>query len=323
MTRPELKKIVVSLPFRDDQFAQFHERFPDIEFIKCEVDTVKDHVQGAQAVLTWRLRADALDAADQLVWMQGGGAGVESLLSPEFLKRNVILTNASGVSAPNMAEHALAMMLAFARGIPRHVLAQQKHSWRDETLGADSFELSGQTALVMGVGSIGSEIARRLKALEMKVIGVRRRTGQAVPPMFDRMIGFDALPDALESADQVVSSLPHTPGTRHMFNADLFARFKPGSYFYNLGRGATVVQDDLIEAIMSGRLAGAGLDVVDPEPLPADHPLWDVPGVLITSHQSGGSTKTIDRLFALAFDNIERYISGQDLRNMVDQREGY
>jgi phosphoglycerate dehydrogenase-like enzyme len=269
------------------------------------------------------LRSDALDAADALVWMQGGGAGVESLLSPEFVARNILLTNASGVSAPNMAEHALAMMLAFARGIPGYVLAQKKHAWRDETLGSASFELTGQTVIVAGVGRIGTEIAQRLKAMGMHVIGARRRAGQDLPAAYDEMVTFDGLPEVLGRADHVVSSLPLTPETRELFDADLFAAFKPGSYFYNLGRGATVAQNDLIAALESGHLAGAGLDVVTPEPLPEDHPLWDVRGVLITSHQSGGSTKTIDRLFALCADNIERYQTGQELRNVVDQREGY
>jgi len=323
VNRPELKKIVVSLPFRDDQFAEMRQQFADLDIVSCELDDMPQHMQGAQAALTWRLRPDALDTADSLVWMQGGGAGVESLLTPDFVARDIMLTNASGVSAPNMAEHALAMMLAFARGIRRYVLAQERHAWRDETLGSEAFELTGQTAVIAGTGQIGTELATRLQGMGMHVIGARRRTNRDVPPVYDEMVTFPDWTEALGRADHVISSLPHTPATAGMFDAQLFAAFKPGSYFYNLGRGSTVVQEDLIRAVTSGHLAGAGLDVVTPEPLPADDPLWDVPNVLITSHQSGGSNKTIDRLFALCMDNIERYRDGRELRNVVDQKAGY
>jgi phosphoglycerate dehydrogenase-like enzyme len=323
VTRPEIRKLVVSLPFRDDQFAELRRRFPDIDIVQCELDDVAEHIQGAQATFSWRIRPAALEKADELAWMQGGGAGVESLLSSDFVAKNITLTNASGVSAPNMAEHAIAMMLAFARGIPRHVIAGQRHAWRDETLGSDDFELGGQTVFVVGTGAIGSEIARRLKAFDMTVVGVRRNPDRELGPGFDGAIGFDALPGRIGEADHVVSSLPLTPNTRGLFDAGLFAQFKQGAYFYNLGRGGTVDQDALITALETNHLAGAGLDVVDPEPLPADHPLWDVRGVLITSHQSGGSNRTIDRLFALAADNLERYVTGQELRNVVNQAEGY
>jgi phosphoglycerate dehydrogenase-like enzyme len=321
--RTPITKLVVSLPFRDDQFADLRSRFPDIDIVQCELNDIRDHIQGAQATFSWRLPADAVPNADKLVWMQGGGAGVESLLTTEFVARNILLTNASGVSAPNMAEHAIAMVLAFARGIPRHVIAGTRHKWRDETLGSDDFELGGQTAFVVGTGAIGSEIARRLKGLDVAVIGVRRNPERERSDWYDTVIGVNALPDQLGEADHVISSLPLTPDTRHLFDAKLFSSFKTGSYFYNLGRGGTVVQDDLIAAIQNGHLSGAGLDVVDPEPLPEDHPLWDVPGVLITSHQSGGSNRTIDRLFALAMDNLERYTAGKELRNVVDQTAGY
>jgi phosphoglycerate dehydrogenase-like enzyme len=323
MSRPEIRKLVVSLPFRDEQFAELRSRFPDIEIVQCELGEVHKHIKGAQATFSWRLSAEALAAADELAWMQGGGAGVESLLYDDFVARDILLTNASGVSAPNMAEHAVAMILAFARGIPRHVIANQRHAWRDETLGSNDFEVGGQTAFVVGTGSIGTETARRLKGLDVKVIGVRRRPELEFAPFYDSVIGFEAFPDAVGEADHVVSSLPLTPDTRGLFDAALFAKFKPGSYFYNLGRGKTVDQPALIDALENGHLAGAGLDVVDPEPLPADHPLWDVRGVLITSHQSGGSNRTIERLFALAIDNLERYVTGQELRNVVDQTAGY
>lgn len=323
MDRAPISKIVVSLPFHDDQFAVLTSRFPDIDIVQCELADMHQHIGGAQAAFSWRLPAEAVTAADDLVWMQGGGAGVESLLTREFVAKNILLTNASGVSAPNMAEHAIAMMLAFARGIPRHVINGSRHRWRDETLGSADFEVAGQTAFVVGTGAIGSEIARRLKGLEVQVVGVRRNPDAEKSPHYDSMLGTSDLPNALADADHVISSLPMTPDTRQMFDRELISRFKPGSYFYNLGRGGTVDQTALIKALESGHLAGAGLDVVDPEPLPEEHPLWDAPNVLITSHQSGGSNQTIERLFELSLDNLERYTSGRDLRNLVDQTAGY
>lgn len=324
MTRPELRKLVVSIPFRDDQFADLRHRFPDIEVASCDLKDLPDHIGGAQAAITWRVSSEALAKADQLAWVQGGGAGVESYLSNEdFVSRNLILTNASGVSAPNMAEHAVAMVLAFARGIPRHVLAQQRHAWRDETIGSNDFELGGQTVFIVGTGAIGSETAQRLRGFNMRIVGVRRNADRQLGAPYDETIGFSSLQSELGRADHVISSLPLTPNTRHMFDAGLFAAFRRGSYFYNLGRGGTVVQGDLMDALEREHLAGAGLDVVEPEPLPADHPLWDTKNVLITSHQSGGSNKTLERLFALVVDNVQRWINGDELRNVVDQREGY
>lgn len=323
VNRTPISKLVVSLPFLEEQFSTLRSKFPQIDIISCDMAQMRQHIGGAQATFSWRLPADAVSAADELVWMQGGGAGVESLLTPEFVARDILLTNASGVSAPNMAEHAVAMVLAFARGIPRHVINGTRHKWRDETLGSADFEIAGQTAFVVGTGAIGSEIARRLKGLDVHVVGVRRNPDAETSPHYESVIGTNDLAKSLNRADHVISSLPMTSETRGMFDRELLSKFKPGSYFYNLGRGGIVEQTALIEMLESGHLAGAGLDVVDPEPLPEDHPLWDAPNILITSHQSGGSNRTIDRLFELALDNLERYTTGRDLRNVVDQSLGY
>jgi phosphoglycerate dehydrogenase-like enzyme len=323
LERPTLTKIAVSIPFRNDQFRTLTETYPDIEFARCELETLKDHIAGAEAAVTWRLPAEAQDAADKLVWIQGGGAGMESYLNESFRARNFVLTNASGVSAPNMAEHTIAMILAFARGIPRHVLANQKKVWRDETIESNDFELTDQVAFVVGTGAIGTEIAKRLRAFGTRIVGVRRDGSKDAGRHFDETIGFADLTTRLGEADHVISSLPLTPDSSGLFDEAVFGAFKPGSYFYNVGRGGTVDQGALIAALERGHLAGAGLDVVTPEPLPADHPLWDAKNVLITSHQSGGSNRTLDRLFELTVDNIRRWSAGDELRNLVDQSAGY
>lgn len=320
--RTPLSRVVVMIHTDEARREGLRREFPDIEFVFTDPDHIAEHIAGAQVLLGWSKLDGLLDHADELVWVQNVGAGVERVVSDDFWSRDLILTNGSGVMAPNIAEHVIGMMLALARRFPALLEAQREQRWKGDVDSTSVTELGGQTALLVGVGEIGLQIARRLTAFDLMVLGVRRSAGDP-PEHFEEVGSFEDLPRLVERADHVVSSVPHTPETIGIFNADLFAQFRRGARFYNVGRGTSVVQPDLIAALESGQLSGAGLDVTDPEPLPQGDPLWTAPNVIITAHTSGATPRFQDRLFDLFTDNLRRYVAGEALRNVVDQERGY
>jgi phosphoglycerate dehydrogenase-like enzyme len=321
-SRKPVSRVVVAVDCDETRKQALRSEFPEIEFVFTDSEHLAEQISGAHVLLGWSRLNDLLSNADDLVWVQNVGAGVERVVTDEFRARNLILTNGSGIMAPNMAEHAIGLMLALARRFPELLDAQRDRRWKTGVDTRNVTELGGQTVVLVGLGDIGLEIARRLTAFDMTVIGVRRSAGQ--PPEDVAEVGRMAdLPELVGRADHVISSVPHTSETVGMFNAELFARFKDGARFYNLGRGTSVIQPDLIAVLESGKLSGAGLDVTDPEPLPADDPLWNAPNIMITAHTSGATPKFQDRLFDLFTDNLRRYIAGEELRNVVDQERGY
>ncbi len=324
-TRQPLQRILVAIGPELADISSLTARFPRIAFDVVGPDAVNDHIAGADAALIgWVSPSETLDKASGLKWIQTAGAGVERVVGDGFADRGILLTNGSGVMAPNMAEHVIGLMLAFARGFPDLMKGQQRQSWKNG-VGMDTvFELGGQTVLMVGLGDIALATAERLQAFGMTVIGVRRSDVTGNPPAHvDRVVSIADIDAVIGEADHVISSLPHTSETRRLFDGARFARFKDGAYFYNLGRGTSVVQADLIEALESGKLGGAGLDVTEPEPLPQGDPLWDAPNVLITAHTAGATPHFRERVLALFADNIARYQSGQDLVNVVDIDRGY
>ena len=322
--RSPLTRIVIAFGDNDSGLATFHDAFPNITFEHATSDSIKDKVADADAVLMgWGSASDVLDNGKKLVWIQNVGAGVERLVNDEFRERDLILTNGSGIMAPNIAEHVVGLMLAFARRLPVLLDAQRERRWRTGVDREAVSELTDQTAVLVGLGDIGLAVAKRLKAFDVTVIGVRRSASGELPDNVDELVATADLYDVLGRADHVVSSVPHTSETVGMFDAARFSRFKDGARFYNVGRGTSVIQPDLIAVLESGKLSGAGLDVTDPEPLPEHDPLWTAPNVIITGHTSGATPRFEERLFALFSENIRRYEAGEELLNVVDQDRGY
>jgi phosphoglycerate dehydrogenase-like enzyme len=214
-------------------------------------------------------------------------------------------------------------MLAFARQLPALVQAQRERRWLPPAV--DSlFELSGQTLAIVGTGAIGTAIAERAAAFGMRVLGVRRSAaGLVLPQGFSAMVSIAAIDTALRDADHAVITLPLTAETRKLFATDRLAAMKRGAYLYNVGRGGVVDQDALLAALRSGQLAGAGLDVTEPEPLPAESPLWHEPGVILTAHSSGLTPRSFERYQALLVDNMRRFERGEEPLNVVDKARGY
>lgn len=322
--REPLNRIVIALEPFDEFVDRLKARFPDIEVAGSSQVDLPAKIAGADALICGFAALDeALPHADTLRWIQNTGAGVERLMTEQLRSRRLILTNGSGVMAPNMAEHIIAMMLHFARQMQSHHDARHDHVWREGFPRDRVFELNGQTAVLVGLGDIALETAARLKAFGMTIVGVRRSNTAKLPDHVDEVVPLGSLDKALARADHVIASIPSTPETRGLFNADRFAAFKPGAHFFNVGRGTAVVQQALIDALESGQVAGAGLDVTDPEPLPKDDPLWSAPNVLITRHTAGASPFFQQRLLALFEENVRRFQSGETLINVVDHDRGY
>jgi phosphoglycerate dehydrogenase-like enzyme len=275
----------------------------------------------AEVVCGWHaVVGEALAGGEsRLRWVQTGSAGVDTIPLDELEKLGVTVTTASGVHPGPMAETTFAMLLSFTRNLHRSVRKQVERKWeRFENYG----ELRGRTIGIIGAGQIGSEVARLAKAFGMRTLGVRR-SGAAADD-FDRMTSMDALDDVLAESDVVVNILPGTPETHRLFDAQRFARMKPGALFVNIGRGSSVDTDALVDALREDRLGGAGLDVFDPEPLPADHPLWGMENVIMFPHIGGMTNHYKDRLAALFLANLRDYLNnGAPSQNVVDYQRSY
>jgi D-2-hydroxyacid dehydrogenase (NADP+) len=318
-----LTTLLIRFPLEDRHAQRLRERFPDLNVVVAPTDEeFLSLLPRAEAVVAWRLDSAEIAAAPNLRWIQTVGAGVEDVIVPEMAERGIILTNNSGVHAPNISEHLLAMMLAFARRLPFQIRGQLVHEWRDDSGRRGTFELDGQTLLVVGLGDIGRALARRAHALGMNVIGVRRRGGERSEGVSE-VVSFSDLNRVLLQAHHVAICLPLTPQTCGLFDRETFSVMRDGAFIYNIGRGAIVDTAALVDALLSGRLGGAGLDVTDPEPLPVDSPLWDMENVIITSHTSGATPLYWDRAIAILESNIELFRAGGELHNVVDLSMGY
>jgi phosphoglycerate dehydrogenase-like enzyme len=267
---------------------------------------------------------EVIAAGKRLRWVQRMFAGVERCVTiPAFAERGIVLTNMQKVAGSVMAEHVLAFVFGLTRGLASYVPAQAKGEWADEAVPESRlWEVKGRTLLVVGLGGIGTEVAKRAHALGMTVIATRN-SGTDGPDYVSEV----GLPDKLlpfaSRADVIVSTLPLTPETKGLMDRRFFDAAKRGALFVNVGRGGTVVTDDLVAALADGRLGGAGLDVTDPEPLPPGHPLWKAPNVIITPHVAAGLEGNDVPRWILARENLRRYASGGKLLSEVDVKKGY
>jgi phosphoglycerate dehydrogenase-like enzyme len=256
--------------------------------------------------------------AARLRWIQTASDGLDGLLFPELIASGVSVTNARGVFDDAIAEWAIGAMLAMTTGLDRSVVDQTQRRWDDDR---GTRRLAGQRLLVLGPGPIGRATARRAHDLGMAVNAV----GRAPRPddIFERIGGPDDLHAMLAEADVVFDALPLTPGTRHYVDARAFAAMRPTARFVNVGRGSTVDEAALIDALRHGRLAGAALDVFEEEPLPVDSPLWTLPNVIVSPHISGDFDGWERASVEVFVDNLGRFVRGEPLRNLVDAALGF
>ena len=262
-----------------------------------------------------------LSGSPALEWVQTGSAGVEDYIKPGVLAPDALLTNATGAYGLAIAEHMLGMLLMLLKKLELYRDAQRTGAWQSQ--GAVK-AVYGSTVLVLGMGDIGGEFGRRCKALGAKVIGVRR-SPRPCPDYADEVHLLADLDQLLPQADVVAVTLPGTEATRGLMDRVRLAKMKEGAVLLNVGRGFIVDTEALCDALESGRLAGAGLDVTDPEPLPAGHRLWNIPTAVVTPHVSGHYhlRETHQRIVNIFAENLRRFQAGEPLRNQVDFATGY
>ena len=269
--------------------------------------------------------APGLARSAELRWVHSYAVGVEKCV-PAFraMASPPMLTNGQRLTGPNIAEHTIAMMMALKANLHRFYAQQLEQEWRPNLPGVGlKREVAGSTMLVVGLGGIGTEVARRAAGLGMRVIATRNSSRQG--PDFVDYVGLsNELTELAGEADVIVNALPLTPATENLFDAEFFAAAKRGALFISVGRGRSTDHDALVAALASGQIGGAGLDVTEPEPLPADSPLWQMPNVIITPHTSGWpSVEAIRRIAILLEENLRRYVAGDALLNVVDIERGY
>jgi len=302
--------------------SQLQSAAPDVEFIVAGTPEARAKMASIDATIGV-CNAEVLREGKSIRWIQLVTAGVENCVSiPAVKDRDILVTNMQRITGPVIAEHVIAMTLAFTRGLDIYIPAQSAGRWLPGLPLGRAAVVDGKTMLVVGLGGIGSEVARRAHALGMKVIATRAsgRTG----PEFVSYVGLpDELPTLIGQADFVVITVPLTPETRGMFDAALFEKMKPSAYLINIARGSIVVTPDLIAALESKKIAGAALDVTDPEPLPPDHPLWKAPNVIITPHVASRSDLGSDAQLQVVRENLRRYVAGDKMLSVVDVARGY
>jgi len=263
---------------------------------------------------------DLLEQAQRLRWLQTPVAGLEHYLFPALIAADgLTLTNMAGIYSDHIADQALAYLLMFARGMHIYLRRQLQHRWQT---GVPVVHLAGQTLGILGLGGIGSEVAKRGRALGMRILAVEPRP-RPDHPFVDEVWGPDRLNDLLAAADFLVLCVPHTPETVKLIRAEQLQRMKPTAYLINISRGVVVDLDDLTTALQTGVIAGAGLDVYEIEPLPADHPLWDQENAILTPHVAAASPQGMARRLGVYCENLRRFVQGEPLMNVVDKRLWY
>ena len=296
----------------------------DAEFVVApNRKAAADLLDGADVLLGYCTH-ETLNKGKQMRYILNYSAGVDRCMSsPLIRERDLLVTNMQRIYGPGIAEHAIAMMYMLTRKLHVFHDRQREQQWdRSAVKRTQLWEVQGRTMLVVGLGGIGTQIARRANALGMRVIATRNSSRQG--PDFVDYVGLShELVKLAGQADIVVNATPLTPATTELFDRGFFSRMKPGAYFINVGRGKSVVTDDLIDALNAGHLGGAALDVQDPEPLPTGHPLWSARNLIITPHISAGSDAQMQRFWLLVRENLRRYTRGERMLNEVDIERGY
>jgi phosphoglycerate dehydrogenase-like enzyme/glyoxylase-like metal-dependent hydrolase (beta-lactamase superfamily II) len=319
------KKVAVA-GMDDAQLAALRRVAPGVELVPLprEPGAAGAAIADADALIG-ACSAALLDAGRKLRWVQVGSAGVERHVGlPRIASREVCLTNAQRLYGPEIADHAVGMLLALTRALPAALDNQRgARGWELPAAAGDAMvELRGKRALVAGLGGIGREIAQRLAAFGARVVATEARP-KPPPSYVERVGGPDALLELAKDADFVFVCTPLTKETEKLFDARFFAAAKPGARLVNVARGRCVDTEALVAALKSGRLAGAALDVTDPEPLPPDHELWKLGNVIVTPHDAATSDAAEARQFLLCRENLRRFVAGEPLLSVVDPSAGY
>ena len=310
----------------DADVERLQKRFPGVSVLSIEdEDRLAAGLADADVFLGWLFPPEQFERASRLRWIQTASAGVEGNLFPAMLASDVILTSAAGLHAVSIPEHVLGQILILARNFHEALRLQAQRQW--DRFGVIAFaggvrELAGGNLLVLGAGAIGRNVARLGAALGMHVRVIRRDPSRPTPGA-EEVRPPSELHDQLRWADTVVLAVPLTEETRRLIGAAELRAMRSEAFLINVARGEVVDDEALIAALRSGGIAGAALDVFSEEPLPAGHPFWGIPNLVLTPHVSGYTPRYFDKVLALFEDNLERFLTGRPLRNVVDKRLGY
>jgi D-2-hydroxyacid dehydrogenase (NADP+) len=306
---------------------QLRREFPDLAVDQLNsYENVEQHLADVEILFGISVRPEQFLAAKKLRWIHSQAAAVHQFMFPELVNSEVILTNARDVHGPVVSEQVIAMMFALARRIPAAVRFQQKHEWGQDAFSSGrlhSRELAGATLGLVGLGSIGRNVAKHASALGMRVIAVREHPEKDKPQHVNEVLPTSKLNELLAQSDYVVLSAPVTRETTGMIGARQLAAMKADAFLLNVGRGPLIDEAALVDVLRQHKIAGAALDVFYQEPLPSDSPLWDLEDLLITPHTAGISEKMWERHYVLFSENLRRYLSGKPLLGLVDKRSGY
>jgi len=301
-------------------------RFPEMRVLHLpNYDTLPRELPDTNIFVGYSLRVEQLIHARNLKWIHSTAAGVAQLMYPELRRSGIIVTNASGIFSVPMAEHTMGLILAMARNFPDSVRYQDQSKWSVQDLWDKPqhlSEINGSVLLIVGYGSIGRELARRAKAFDMRVWGVTR-SGNGDSTHAERILPVSQLKAALPHAEYVVISAPETSETKHLIGAEQIARMKRGARLINIARGSLLDEAPLMNALQSGALGGAALDVTGMEPLPPQSPLWHTPNLFITPHTSAISERLWLRETELFLKLLSEWFEGKPLSNRVDFSRGY
>lgn len=309
----------------DDQVARIQAALPGDRVTDARgADARRGAIADADVLLATSTTADEIARAARLRWIHSSAVGVARLLPPEVVQSGIVITNSRGVHSDAIAEHAIALLLALRRQLHTSVHRQHDRVWAQVELSTIPIPLLATTAVVVvGLGTIGARIAELASGLGMRVIGVRKRAALPAPPGVSRVLPVEQLPDVLPEADAVILAIPRTHDNRVLIGERELALMKPSALLVNIARGQLVDETALTSALTTGRIAGAGLDAFHQEPLPAAHPLWGQPNVLMSPHTAAFTGDYWSPVVDLFLENVERFRAGRPLRNVVDKMLGY
>ena len=316
-------RILVYYRFTQEQidgFTRLARRFGDHQVVQATDEETAVALADETEVILGDFSPAVCSNAPKLKWIQVFSAGMDKFLYPKIIESDVVISNMAGIYASQGGEHAWAMLLALTRGLSESVHSKDRKEWK----GGATVELAGGTMGVIGLGGFGSEIARRAAGYRMAVIALDT-VRQDCPDYVDELKEQtpDNLHSLLERSDAVMIGCPLTEETYHLIGKDELRRMKKTAYLVNVTRGGIIDEPALAEALEACEIAGAGLDVCEKEPLPADSPLWDAPNLILTPHRAGASQHRPQRIFEFFSENLERYLSGETPVNIIDKRRGY
>ena len=317
----EAKTVLVVVPAEERHKEKLEKAGKGCRFVySSHTGVTEEQIAQADAIIG-TVPAAMIHASPRLSLFQLNTAGADPYVVPGVLSENTVLCNATGAYSKAVSEHAFAMMLMLQKKLHLYRDAQRQSLWTDR---GQVVSITDATVVVVGLGDIGLRFARMAKALGARTIGVKRRGGPC-PEGVDALYTTEALDEALKQADVIASFLPGNAATRRTYTAERFALMKDSAIFINCGRGSAVDPDVLYQALRDGQIASAAVDVTDPEPLPAEHPLWLQENMVITPHVSGfyHLPETFERIVDIAAENLSAWLEGRPLRNVVDFETGY